>query len=138
MDAAARAAAERRNWTENMDAADRAAARDWARRMMVVPGTDDDPPSAAEVDAEAMRAAFAGTAEARADDAAHRAAAAAERAAHAARPMPCTECGGETDPRARAEHPGGAMCWKCATDGAEHTAAGRMMMDAARAAGFVE
>ena len=116
-----RAAAERAHF-DGLTAAERAEELAHARTMLA-DGTDADLTDA-DVRAEAARAAFAGTDAARADDRARAAAAAAERAAHATRALTCSECGGETDARARLELAGTdlVLCLECAlADGGSET-----------------
>ena len=121
-----------------LSADDRRAALDGARRMLVAPA-DPEPPTAEAVLAEAQRSQWAGSPGGRAHSAAERARAAAERAAYAERPIRCAGCGGETDHRARAElGDGSALCLRCAiADGGDRTAAGRMLVAKATAAGIL-
>ena len=121
-----------------LSADDRRAALDGARRMLVAPA-DPEPPTAEAVLAEAQRSQWAGSPGGRAHSAAERARAAAERTAYAERPIRCAGCGGETDHRARAElGDGSALCLRCAiADGGDRTAAGRMLIAKATAAGIL-
>ena len=118
-----------------LDSAARADAIQWARQMLTADHAE--PPTEDQVVAQAIADEWAQTPAGEREKRDCSRAANAARAAYAARPLDCSECGQPTDHRARIEMPdGSAMCWRCASDGAEHTAAGRLLLRQASAAGL--